>query len=274
MRIGIIGCGMMGAAVGELLQARGAEVLMLLDGRSDASRQRAASAGLSEGSASEVGACDMVLSIVPPDAAEPVVETILPHLAPDTLFVECNAVDPDVARKLCAQVAAAGHACADAGIIGPAPSPDGKINPVFYTSGAGANATLRLADFGLDIAPLDAPFGSASALKMTFAGVSKGVTGLMAQMLLYAQSEQVLEPALAQLRRSQPGAVAWAERQFPLLDRKAGRWVQEMEIIAELGRDVQGCGDHFTGMAELYRAIAADPEGLLSGLLPAIKNAG
>ncbi len=274
MRIGIIGSGMMGAAVGELLQARGAEVLMMLEGRSPASRQRAADRALSEGSAAEVGACDVVLSIVPPDAAGPVVEVILPHLCADTLFVECNAVDPDLARKLCARVAEAGHACADAGIVGAAPSVDGKTNPVFYVSGEGAQRALQLANFGLDIAPLDAPFGSASALKMTFAGVSKGVTGLMAQMLLYARSEHVLEPALAQLRRSQPGAVAWAERQFPLLDRKAGRWVQEMEIIADLGRDVPGCSDHFTGMAELYRAIAADPEGMLTGLLPAEKSAG
>lgn len=274
MRIGIIGSGMMGAAVGELLQARGAEVLMLLEGRSEASRKRAADARLVEGSPAQLGACDVVLSIVPPDAAEPVADGILPHLAADTLFIECNAVDPAVARRICERVSAAGRPCADAGIIGPAPSVDGKINPVFYTSGEGATAAVRLEDFGLSVSPLDAPFGSASALKMTFAGVSKGVTGLMAQMLLYAQSEHVLEPALAQLRRSQPGAVAWAERQFPLLDRKAGRWVQEMEIIAELGRNVPGCHDHFMGMADLYRAIAADPEGMLAGLLPAADSEG
>lgn len=269
MRIGIIGCGMMGAGVGAFLQHRGAEVLMLLEGRSDASRRRAAAAGLGEGSAAQVGACDMVLSIVPPDAAEPVVDVILPHLGAGSLFVECNAVAPDLARRLCHRVAGAGRACADAGIVGPAPSLDGKQNPVFYLSGDGAQAAARLADHGLDIAVLDAPFGSASALKMTFAGVSKSVTGLMAQMLLYARSEHVLEPALAQLRLSHPGLVAWAERQFPLLDRKAGRWVQEMEILADLGADVAGCSAHFAGMAELYRAIAEDPEDLVPpDLLP------
>lgn len=260
MRIGIIGCGMMGAAVAALTQARGAQVLVLLEGRSAASRARAAELGLQEGSAAQVGACDVVLSIVPPDAADDVVQVVLPHLGAETIFVEANAVNPDDARRLCTRVSKAGHHAVDGGIVGPAPSLDGSRGPVFYFAGERAEDCTALARYGLEVRTLDGAPGSASALKMTFAGVSKGLTGLMAQMLAYAKSEGVAEPAIAQLRESNPGAVAWAERQFPLLDRKAGRWVQEMEILASLTAGIAGGQAHFTGMAEVFAAIAADPD--------------
>lgn len=271
MKIGIIGCGMMGAAVGALLQDRGGEVLMLLEGRGPRSLERAQAANLRAGSIVEVGACDFVLSIVPPDAATPAVEDLLPHLSADSIFVECNAIAPDEARQICARITAAGRRCADGGIVGPAPSLDGKINPVFYVSGDDAPSCGVLRDFGLRLEVLDAPFGSASALKMAFAGLSKSVTALMGQMLAYADGEQVLEPVLGQFRQSHPGLVGWAERQFPLLDQKAGRWVQEMEILSALTAGVPGGQAHFTGMAQFYAAVAANPEGpLLTGLQRAL----
>lgn len=255
---------MMGAAVGALLQHGGAEVLMLLQGRSKASRDRAQAAGLKEGTLAELGACDFLLSIVPPDAAGTVAREILPHLRKECVFLECNAIDPKEVREICSTMQEAGLQCVDAGLVGAAPDPAGSRSPVVYVSGDAAARCAGLREFGLTIEVLDAPVGSASALKMTFAGVSKSVTGLMAQMLAYAEQEQVLEPALQQLRRSHPGLVAWAERQFPLIDRKAGRWVQEMEILAELTRDIAGSPAHFAGLADLYRDIAGNADGAMA----------
>jgi len=258
MRIAILGQGMMGAAVGALLRKRGAEVLTPLEGRSEASRARAQDAGMRPATLLEAGHCDMILSIVPPDAAVEVCRSTLPHLAPSTLYVDCNAIHPEEARRIGALVEQTGAHFADGAILGGPPSADGARLPLFYLAGDGRYEAARLGDFGLRVELLDAPAGSASALKMALAGISKGMTGLLAQMTMLAQAEGVQQPFLAQLRRSQPGLVSWGEAQFPQLGGKAGRWLKEMEILAEMATVIPGARAIFEGLGELFFQLATE----------------
>ena len=70
-RIGLIGAGEMGSAVGGRLAARGADVRTTLAGRSAASAERVRRAGITtvDDLAAVARSCPIVLSIVPPDRA-------------------------------------------------------------------------------------------------------------------------------------------------------------------------------------------------------------
>jgi len=73
----------------------------------------------------------------------------------------------------------------DAGIICGPPKP-GTPGPLIYTFGPDAPALGMLAQHGLRISDLHGPVGAASGLKMSYAGITKGLTALASAMMLAA----------------------------------------------------------------------------------------
>src|SRR6266568_5387306 len=67
--IAIIAPGAMGSAVARRLGEHGARVLTSLIGRSEATAQRAAAAGMVAASDADIAGADIILSIVPPGEA-------------------------------------------------------------------------------------------------------------------------------------------------------------------------------------------------------------
>ncbi len=209
----------------------------------------------------EIGDCDLILSVVPPDAALQVARTLAPALGPGRPrlgYIECNAIAPATAVEIAGLLQARGVQVIDGGIVGGPPGAGGT-SPIMFVSGPQAEAALALSAYGIDVRPLGAPIGSASALKISLAAVSKGLTGVFCLAGLAAADADVLEPFLQQLAASQPGVLAWGERQVPALPAKAGRWVQEMQILGELTRDLAGGPQLYAGLEALYAAIAANP---------------
>src|SRR5271166_1350126 len=99
----IIAPGDMGSAVGRRLVDNGLKVMTAVDGRSDASRKRAREAGMTAATEADVAAADIVLSIVPPGEALALAERFAPLLARQSakpLYVDCNAVNPETARRI------------------------------------------------------------------------------------------------------------------------------------------------------------------------------
>ncbi|SED89556.1 3-hydroxyisobutyrate dehydrogenase [Rhizobiales bacterium GAS191] len=259
-RIAIIAPGNMGAAVGRRLTAHGIEVLTSLEGRSEASRKRAEAAGMQAGGLDQLAAADMVLSIVPPGEAVSLAEMLLPRLAGQgtgPLYVDCNAISPSTVKGIAGQAEAAGVAFVDAGIIG-GPPRDGVEGPSFYASGKAASRFAVLAEHGLTVKVLEAPIGAASALKMSYAGITKGFSGLAAAMLLAASREGAAEALRAELGDSQAALLARFAKTLPEMYPKAYRWVAEMEEIAEFLGEDQAAATMFQGLARLYERLAAD----------------
>ncbi|MBL8552130.1 MAG: NAD(P)-dependent oxidoreductase [Hyphomonadaceae bacterium] len=260
MNIGIIAAGSMGAALGRVLAAHGATIITTLEGRSEATRARAHAAGMTDAPPAAFGACDVILSVVPPDEALPLARLLAPILetsAKKPLYVDCNAIAPSEAKAIGEVVAAAGCPFVDTGIVGGAPNPDGTRIPAIYASGPHAERFAMLRELGLDIRVLDAPNGAASALKMAIAGVSKSMTGVVALMAMSAREAGVEAAFLAQLRQSQPGVAAFAGAQIRALPEKAYRWVPEMEALAALAAHPGG-PEVYRGLAALYDWIARE----------------
>jgi len=259
MKIAIIAAGEMGSAIGARLRQRGADVTTSLRGRGAASAQRAQRAGMEavDDDDALVSAADFLLSILPPVEAVPLAERLAPALArraPGLVYVDCNAVAPETAHRVGAIAAAAGARFVDVGIIGGPPRADGH-GPHLYAAGEAAGALMALGDFGLDVRLVEGGIGAASALKLSYAALTKGLSAIAIGVARAAAAGACAEALRAEFLESQPLLFQWLQRQIPTVDRKAYRWVGEMEEIARfLGPDATA--DMFAGAAGVYRGIA------------------
>src|SRR5260370_3980042 len=183
--VAVIAPGMMGAAVGKRLTDHGLKVLTSLQGRSAETRERAQAAGMVAASDEGIAATDFILSILPPGDALALAHRFpVPPTARNTkpVYVDCNAVSPPTVDRSAAAIAPTGSAFVDAGIIGAPPKPP-DAGPRFYASGPDAPRFAALKDFGLDIRVLGGPMSTASALKMSYAGITNGLQALAAAVL-------------------------------------------------------------------------------------------
>ncbi len=258
--VAMLAQGAMGAAVARRLTSRGATVLTSLEGRGAGSRARAAEAGMVDVPLSRFAEADVFLSIVPPDAALATATAILPHLVAaggrHVPYVDCNAVSVATVRRVAALAQESGSSFIDAAIIGP-PLKPGVETTVFYAAGADLAPLLDLRNHGLDIRTLDTGVGAASALKMAYAGITKGLTCLGAAMILAATREGAADALMVELQRSQPELLALFRPRIPDMLPKAYRWSGEMEEIAAfVGADE--AATIYEGMARVYERLARD----------------
>lgn len=276
--VAVIAAGGMGAAVGARLAENGIRVLTSLEGRSAASAARAKAAGMIAASDPEIAAADIVLSIVPPGEALPLAQKLAPALNAANkkpVYVDCNAVNPDTVKKIAAVIAQAGCPFVDAGIIG-GPPRAGYNGPSFYVSGDDAGKIEPLNELGLVIRRMDGPIGAASAIKMSFGGITKGLIAIGSAMVLAAHRAGVSEALHEELAASQPAVLAYLTRMVPDMFPKAYRWVAEMEEIAGFtGSDAER--EMYEAIATLYERLAQDQAGAkdeisaLAGFFPKAK---
>jgi len=179
--IGVVAQGMMGAGVGRRLHESGAEVRTLLTGRTPASAERAKAAGMAAAANERelLSGADFFLSILPPGEAEALAQGLAPALKAldrKPVYVDCNAVSPQTAMRIGEIIAPTGAQFVDGGIIGGPPRPG--YSPTIYASGPTAGQTAVLRDWGIDWRVIDGQIGAASALKMSYAGITKGTTAI------------------------------------------------------------------------------------------------
>src|SRR5205823_3523169 len=197
--------GEMGAAVGACLVARGLRVLWVSQGRSAATRARAAAAGLvaCETLDRALAAAAVVFSVCPPHAALDVARAVAGQKFRGS-FVDANAIAPATARSIGRLIEAAGASFVDGAIIGPPPTVRGRTR--LYLSGAAREEIAGLfAGTDLQAIALDGEVAAASALKMCYAAWTKGSTALIAAIRALAQSEGVDASLLEEWKLSQPG---------------------------------------------------------------------
>ena len=261
--VAVIAPGMMGSAVAHRLTDHKIEVRTLLTGRGPDTLARARQAGMTGVNEDQIAACDIILSIVPPGSALGLAGQLAPALraaAKKPIYVDCNALDPATVLRIARVVEETGASFVDGGIIGGPPGPGSKSTRI-YLSGPGAEKVTILEHYGLTMPIQPGPIGAASAMKMSYAGITKGFTALGAAMMLAATRAGTAEALKAELSASQPALYGWLTKQMPKMYSKAYRWVAEMEeISAFVGEDPAGA-QFYQAAASLYARIAADHEG-------------
>jgi 3-hydroxyisobutyrate dehydrogenase-like beta-hydroxyacid dehydrogenase len=257
-RIAVIAPGAMGAGVAQRLAASGAEVAVTLEGRSAGSAKRAAGLTVLDSETALAAWADLVLSILPPGEAEALAGRLAPVLVPRraaVAYADCNAVAPGTVKRVAALLP--GVRFVDVGIIGGPPKEDGA-GPRFYASGDTACLDPAAA-YGIDVRPIERGVGAASALKMSYAGITKGLTALGAVMALGAARADAAAALHAELASSQKQLLAWLDRSEPMMFSKAYRWVAEMEEIEAFLAGIPGAAI-YGGAARLYEHVARDAD--------------
>jgi len=261
--IAIIAPGSMGAGIASCLAAKGVSVLTSLDGRSAASAQRAAKTGMRHADDSTLAEADFLLSIVPPGDAIALARRLAPALAAaerKTVYVDCNAISPPTAQTIADIIGPTGCGFIDAGIIGPPPKPDSTGTKI-YASGPLAQQLAKLNAYGLIVRPLEGPLTAASALKMSYAGITKGLTALGAAMMLAATRGGSADALKAELADSQPELLQFFERMVPPMYGKAYRWIAELDEIAGFVGEDRPESAMLASAARLYEELARDVDG-------------
>jgi L-threonate 2-dehydrogenase len=258
--VAVIAPGAMGAAVGKRLADNGLTVLTSLDGRSEETRARAKAVGMTAAKDEDIARTDFILSILPPGDALSLAQRFVPALTASNakpVYVDCNAINPKTVDRVAAAIAPTECPFVDGGIIGQPPKP-GDAGPRIYASGAAAPRFAALRDYGLDIRVLDGEMSAASALKMSYAGITKGTQAIGAAMMLAATRAGSADALTAELQLSQKEMLAWLKRQLTMMPPKAYRWVAEMQEIAGFVGDDPAARELYEGAAEFYERFAED----------------
>lgn len=250
--VGFLHPGSMGVT---LAATAAAERLWVGAGRSPATVERAATADLVDaGSLAELcRRSDLVVSICPPAAAVDVAESVA-AAGFDGRYVDANAISPATSIRIGGLF---GDRYIDGGVIGPPALRPGTTR--LYLAGPAAAEVAELWDgSALEAAVVDDRWdrGAASALKMAYAGWTKGSSALLLTVAALAEQAGVADALHAEWERSQPGLVERSERTAAGTGPKAWRWVGEMEEIASTMADA-GLPDEFhRGAGEVYTRMA------------------
>jgi 3-hydroxyisobutyrate dehydrogenase-like beta-hydroxyacid dehydrogenase len=252
----------MGAGLAGVLTRHGVSVITSLEGRSPDSAKRARDAGMGAVAFSDMTRADILLSILPPGEALPFAQQIAPSLRaaqPKSLFVDCNAVSPKTLCAIETVIRDTGAPFADIGIIGRPPGQG--IMPRLHAAGAQLALLGTLNEYGLDVRPMEGPPGTASALKMAYAGVTKGLIAVASSMILGASRAGVADALAAELRSSEAQLFGSLSRRILDMLPKAYRWVAEMHEISTFLEVEPGSAEIYRGAAALYEQLALDAAG-------------
>ena len=111
--------------------------------------------------------------------------------------------------------------------------------------------------YGLEIRPLGQEIGQASAIKMCYAALTKGLPELCAELLTAAETLGVSADLAEEFELSQTALYQRMQKGLPSLPSKSSRWIGEMEEIAQTFDSVAVTSDFHTGAAWTFREVAA-----------------
>jgi L-threonate 2-dehydrogenase len=234
-KIGIMSIGEMGYHWAKLLKGRGAEVLTYDRDRSQVTRKRAENAGVkSTGSLPELCAsADLIVSIVVPSAATKLAAEVAKAAAEahrkDLIYLDANAISPMAAEAINSILSETGVHFVDGCIIGSASKMD--KGSVVYASGPDANRILDLGRYGLSVQVLGTGTSQASAFKVVYAGLTKGLQGLFVELLMGAKRFGLLDEIIKRYEESFPGLLEKISSSIVGLRIHAGRRAEEMDEL-------------------------------------------
>ena len=262
-RVAIFAPGDMGHAIGRVLIDGGLRVTTNLADRSERTQDLSARAGIEDtgDDVTAVDGADLLFAVLPPGKAMELAQRLASALAmaaAKPIYVDLNAVAPATAVEIGEVIEGVGVPFVDGGIVGAPPKRGQGMGPRLYVSGHedDVSRVLELRAAGLDMRAVPGGVGAASALKMSYAALTKGMTALAVQSLASAKAYGIDRELDAELVASQRMMRERFDRSLPGMAPKAYRWVGEMEEIARTFADVGLDPKLFLGAAETYRLVA------------------
>ena len=254
--LGILHPGQMGISVAASAKNSGCTVYWVGAGRSAQSHARATEHGLQDAGslAALCEASDIIVSVCPPHAAEDVASEVMAQ-GFQGIYLDGNAISPQRASAIAAQVTRGGATFVDGGIVG---GPAWKPNATWlYLSGpAAGEAAQAFAAGPLETVIMGEEVGKASALKMCFAALTKGTTALLTATVGAAAALGVLDDLMVQWGRDDTARGEENERKVREVTAKAWRFTGEMEEIAATFAGAGMPGGFHQAAGEIYQRLA------------------
>ena len=249
MIVGFVHPGAMGASLAASCSGR---MVWCGAGRSTATRERAAAAGIEDlGSLAELATtADVIVSVCPPGSAVDVADEVR-AAGFAGIYVDVNAIAPASARRIGERF----DRFVDGGVVGPPVEAAGTTR--LYLSGAAAADVASLWEgSALEVRLVEGGPGAASAVKACFAAWTKGTAALLLAIRALARAEAVEPALLAEWATSLPALAAQSERTARANAPKAWRFAGEMDEIAAAfaAHDLPVGFSH--AAAELYERLA------------------
>jgi 3-hydroxyisobutyrate dehydrogenase-like beta-hydroxyacid dehydrogenase len=233
-RIGILSIGEMGYHWAKIT-GRGVKVLTYAKDRSETTRERAEKLGVECVASlnSLVKDADLIVSIVVPFAAKRVANKVAKAAAKcgrkDLLYLDANAISPMTAAEIGKVLQPNGVNFVDGCIIGSASKMD--KGAVVYVSGPQAALIQELGAYGFSVKVLGTTVAQASAFKVVYAGLTKGLQGLFVELLMGARAFGLLDEILKRYEESFPGLLDKVTSSIVGLRIHAGRRAEEMDEL-------------------------------------------
>ncbi|KAK8864195.1 hypothetical protein IAR55_001441 [Kwoniella newhampshirensis] len=289
--------GAMGSSLARVLHQRQPHLTLLtsLTGRSQKTIDRATSCGLQNVPLPDlVSRSDLIISILPPSAATTLAKQIVSVLPTVTrvssdppIYLDANAISPDTVAAISKIVQEHGIPFIDGGVFGLPATEDGSSIPKLYLSAAPEteDKMKEVAEVltgggegkGLKVPTLEgAGVGGASALKMCFGGINKGLIGLASVAVLAAQAHSpgTAKALMELLAQAKPDLLQGFTKSFPDSVNKAYRWVGEMEevsafitasLLPTAPKDGPSPADTYKGLAQVFQRVADSYDASESG---------
>jgi 3-hydroxyisobutyrate dehydrogenase-like beta-hydroxyacid dehydrogenase len=240
---GFVGFGEAGSRFANGLREAGVGEMFAYDiADNEKIRQRAAQAGVAlvSSNAELAARCSIVFSVVTASSALEAARQNLPHLLARHVYVDCNSVSPAKKREIAEAIESGAARFLEAAIMAPVPTRRGQSAPMLINGSGAVELAESLAPFGFAMEALDAPYGTAAAVKMCRSIVVKGLEAILTECVLGANRFGAEDRVFASLQQSFPG-LEWRRLADYMINRVAvhgERRAREMEEVAETLRSV------------------------------------
>lgn len=235
-RIGIIGFGEAGAAIGAGLTESGAGIAVFDVRIADSGiRRRIAAAGAvaADPLRTLVERSDVLICLTSASSALAVAREAIESLRPGQLYWDCNSTSPATKREIAALVSGTGAGFVDGAVMAAVP-PRRHAVPIFLSGDGAEDLMAALDGLGMSLEIVGSEPGQASAIKMFRSLLIKGLEALIIECLLGARRFGVAERVLQSMKGSLPDD--WTELAAYLVGRSLAHGRRRSAELDEVAR--------------------------------------
>jgi len=234
--IGILYPGEMGSSFGKLLCEVGFRVVTTVEGRSPRTHRLCHEAGLSvvDSLSGVLALSDVVISLVSPGAALSVARDVAAHMEGSSrslLYIDANSISPMTVARISEVLCQVPVDFVDASIIGLASQL--RQRGTLYLSGSRAKELSGQFEPIMRVKVVGDMPGQASALRMIVSGITKGLSGLFIETMLFAQEMHLLNEAIEACDEIYPSIMELVRRWLPTYPQHATRRCEELQEVEE-----------------------------------------
>jgi 3-hydroxyisobutyrate dehydrogenase-like beta-hydroxyacid dehydrogenase len=205
-------------------------------------RERCADAGVEpvDESGAAIEGAGLIFSVVTADQALEAARACAPHLAPNSLWLDCNSCAPQTKQQAAELIEAAGGRYVDVAVMAPV-YPKRHEVPLLLAGPNAAQAAVLIKRLGMRPSVSGPKVGDASSIKMLRSVMIKGLEALTTECLLAARRAGVEDAVLASLQASDPG-IDWRARGSYNLERMMVHGARRAAEVEEVCATLRGLG--------------------------------